>query len=109
MIHNVEYDKYVCYYTAKDATSGHRFVLEGIPPGRYEVLVRKEGYNNSYTAPFALAEGERLDVGRIELIPCGLLYLEVKDPHGSHILDFEVICDGKNLRTPSGSARSSSA
>ncbi|MFH2001803.1 MAG: sigma-70 family RNA polymerase sigma factor [Planctomycetota bacterium] len=81
---------------------GHRgssFRLIGVPEGEYTVNVKARGYNDAATKRFFFTDGQTRDVGRIELDPCGVLDIEVRDDL-THPLDgFKIFCFNEELKT----------
>jgi len=73
------------YITSIQGGKGSRFRILGIAGGEYKLKLKARGYADRETAIFRLAEGESLDLGRIDMDPCGILDLEVVDVSGSPV------------------------
>lgn len=105
-LQDVARDVYLCNYQGGDG--GNRFDLKGLASGDYQLLVEAEGYEDFQTGAFHLEEGEVLDLGDIQLKPCGLLDLEVVDGAFEAVREYTVVCDGRNRyydRIPDGKRR----
>lgn len=77
---------------------GGRFEFKGIPDGEYQLEVEAEGYELFRSGPFTVRNGRAVDLGKVELDPCGVLDLEVLDSSGSGVQRFRVTCDGRHRR-----------
>ncbi len=73
---------------------GRRFLLVGVPEGEYAVDVTAVGYQDYRSATFAVGPEPHLELGDIELMPSGVLDLEVVDQHGRHVKVFDIDCEG---------------
>lgn len=71
--------------------TGSAFALEGIPEGDYRLTVKANGYAQ-YTSeqPIHHPGTGVVDLGRIELEPCGTLELEVVDEAGASVAEYEL-------------------
>jgi hypothetical protein len=73
-----------------------RFVMDGLPAGRYRLAVLAPGYDMMRSDMLELSDGQALDLERIELNPTGCVILDVRDPSGKKVHDWELWCGGKN-------------
>lgn len=83
------------YITAIRHGRGSRFRLFGVNGGRYKLKLRARGYRSQETHLFDLAEGQKLDLGRIEMTPLGTLDLKVVDRYGKSIKYYNLSCPGR--------------
>lgn len=105
-LQDVARDVYLCNFQGGDG--GNRFELKGLASGEYQLLVEAEGYEDFQTGAFHLEEGQALDLGDIQLKPCGLLDLEVVNGAFEPVGEYTVVCDGRNRyydRMPDGKRR----
>jgi len=72
------------------ARNGREFYLfkKNISRGRYVLSVAVHGFGDWISPSLEITEGQRVDLGRIVLEPCGRLILAVKDREGKIIQDF---------------------
>ncbi len=76
------------------ATSGHRFELNGIKAGNYQLCVAVFGFGEYHSEVFSLAAGQSVDMGKILLDPVGTAEIEVIDRAGTPI-KFHANWEGK--------------
>jgi RNA polymerase sigma-70 factor (ECF subfamily) len=81
--------------TYEGGNAGNTFRLGGVPAGDFQLMITAEGYEDHQSGAFSLEEGQTLDLGDIQLVPCGILDLEVVDEAFLPVEDFTVTCDGK--------------
>jgi protocatechuate 3,4-dioxygenase beta subunit len=77
--------------------TGSRFEMDGIPEGDWVLTVTARIFSNYTSDPFHHPGAGVLDLGRIELEPCGVLELEVVDEAGLRVREFDVYLDGQVL------------
>lgn len=77
--------------------TGDRFELPGIPAGEFRLKVHAKGYNDYVLNGLRHPGGGNVDLGHIELEPCGVLEFEVVNEAGEPVAAFRVICDGRTL------------
>ncbi|MHC4944189.1 MAG: RNA polymerase sigma factor [Planctomycetota bacterium] len=86
--------------------TGSRLELFHLPEGEYLVTVIAQGYRQYLSELLSLSEGQTLDLGRIDLVPTGIIDLEVVTPRGESTRRFSARCQGKDLgRTTGDSVR----
>ena len=69
---------------------GREFKLDGLPEGKFDLVVSARGYSRHHSGKFSLSEGQNMDMGMIGLEPCGVLMLDVKDELGQRVEHFKV-------------------
>ncbi|MHC4945022.1 MAG: sigma-70 family RNA polymerase sigma factor [Planctomycetota bacterium] len=90
---DISRNRYVSTYEGGNA--GNTFHLGGVPAGDFQLMIMAEGYEDYQSGAFSLGDGQTLDLGEIQLAPCGVLDLEVVDEAFLPLDDFTVTCDGK--------------
>ncbi len=73
--------------------TGSRFDVPGIPPGKYQLSVIARGYDKYQSAIFQHGGTGQVDLGKLQLTPCGVLELEVVDAASQAIASFAPHCN----------------
>jgi hypothetical protein len=76
--------------------SDGRFLLTGLPKGRYAIRVFADGYVVKALEPMELAEGQALEGIEIVLDPAAVFRVKVKDETGQPITDVDIYLFGSN-------------
>ena len=74
----------------QNAQTGSAFEMDGIPEGDYLLTISARGYARYISEPIHHSGDGVLDLGRIDLAPCGTLELEVVDEQGTPVPTFHV-------------------
>ena len=77
--------------------SGPRFELPGVPSGDYRLGVTADGYAEFQGPVFHHPGIGNLDLGRVELDPCGLLVFEAVNTEGQLLTQVSVWTDGERV------------
>jgi hypothetical protein len=71
--------------------------ITGVPEGTYELNLYIDGYWDYKSRPFSVSGGETVDLGPIDLEPCGALLLEVLDEKGEVVDDYRLFCNEREI------------
>ena len=76
---------------------GPDFKMVGVSPGRYILIADVTGYQQYYSDPFELKEGQNLDLDEAKLVPCGTLDLEILDNNQVPVEEFKLFCNDEKV------------
>jgi len=77
--------------------TGSSFTLQCVPECEFQILVNARGFEDFKSDKYSITEGGIVDVGKLELSPCGILILQIVDESNSPIKEFKSFCNGKEL------------